>query len=146
MITLNIDLTTYSERLPFDPENIEETISIIEFDDFESMFVYAMCELNAFDEKVYVLAYDSIDEGVVFVDHVTGNILSNMDNQLKPMYEGGIIDNVFLFACDNYNEAYELALDMKEETGMLKWQLEYDDEKESPTVANGGIPINSLKN
>ncbi len=145
-ITLNIDLTTPIEKEPFDPENIEETIEQIGFDDFESMFVYVMCELNAFDEKVYVLAYDSIEEGVVFVDHVTGNVLSNIDTQLKPIYENGIVDSVYLFACDNYNDAYDLALDMKEQTGMLKWQLEYDEVKEDPTISNGGIEVSSLKN
>jgi hypothetical protein len=148
MITLNIDLTTFSESEPFDPENIEETIEIIDFDEFIDMVIYVMCELNPNDEKVYVLAYGGDEDGIVFIDHITGNILDNINTQLERIYKA-IVDvsdmNVFLFAQDNYNEAYDLALDMKELTGMLKWQLELEEGKEAPTVGNGGItPTSSI--
>ena len=149
MITLNIDLTTFSERKPFDPENIEETIGIIDFDRFIDLEIYLMCEMNPHDEKVYVLAYGGDEDGIVFIDHLTGNILENVGSHLKDVYEGSVEDfdiNVFLFAQDNYNEAYDLAIDMKEQTGMLKWQLEHEEEKENPTVANGGIDITLLPN
>ena len=149
MITLNIDLTTPSKRKPFDPENIEETIGIIDFDRFLDLQIYLMCELDPHDEKVYVLAYGGDEDGIVFVDHLTGNILENVNSHLKDIYEGCVDNfdiNVFLFACDNYNDAYVLALDMKEETGMLKWQLEHGVENESPTIKNGGVSITSNKN
>jgi hypothetical protein len=152
MIILNIDLETRSERE--NRENydfLEETINIVDFEEFNEFVVYCMCELNALDEKVYVLAYGGDEDGVVFVDHLTGNIIENMNTQFKHVYDEWTQQdddyemNIFLFACDNYNEAYNLALDMKEETGMLKWQLE-NEIGEEPTVANGGIVVTSLIN
>jgi len=140
MITLNIDIDT--NKPPFDLENIEDSISIIDFDKFLDLEIYLMCELNAGDEKVYILAYGGDEDGIVFVDHITGNILHNVSSQLKDIYEGRVEPfdmNVFLFAEDNYNEAYRLAIDMKEQTGMLDFQLEQEDEKEDPTIGNGGV-------
>jgi len=152
MITLNIDLTTESEREHFDPDNMEYTIGTIEFDNFIDFNVYLMCEMNARDQKVYILGYggdeDGGDEdGIVFIDHLTCNILDNVSSHLRDVYEGSVEDfdmNVFLFAQDNYNDAYRLAIDLKETTGMLDFQIETD--KPDPTVSNGGIKVTQLPN
>jgi hypothetical protein len=143
MFKLNIDLTTFNERKPFDPENIEETIGIIEFDDFIPFIAYVMAELNPSDKKVYILAYgeDEDEDGFVFVDHMTCNIIDLIESQVKDLIDEGCINNVFLFARDNYNDAYDLALDMKEQTGMLKWQLEMVIEMDEPTISNKGVRV-----
>lgn len=148
MITLNIDLTTTSESKPFDFENIEETIGIVEFENFIKFIVYVMEELNPRDEKVYIIAYGDDEDGIVFVDHLTGNIIDHLQSQFKDIYdvciEQGYSENtnVFLFASDTYEEAYDLAKDMKEQTGMVwKWQLEGN-----LTIDNKGIKITSNAN
>lgn len=144
MITLNIDIKT--DKAEFDPENIVETIDKVLFDEFDEFAIYVMAELHPDDEKVYILAYGSEDEGVVMVDHSTRNIVDNILTQCQRNYETSEMDNVFLFAETNYNDAYVLAIDMKEQTGMLKWQLEHEVEKGTPTIKNGGIKVTSNKN
>ena len=142
MITLNIDLTTTKERKEQEIDFLDDTMGIIDFENLTDLLLYTMCELDSLDEKVYLLSYGGDEYGVVFVDHLTCNIISNMQTQLSEDYD---VENVFLFACDNYNEAYELASEMKEATGMLDYQLNVK-YTEEPTVANGGIVVTSLKN
>jgi hypothetical protein len=143
MITLNIDLTTASERPPFDPENIDETISIFEFGSFNDVCLYLLDNLPDNKSKVYVLAYGSDEDGVVYVDHCEVNVIENIRTQAQTMSDNSAEYNLFLFAYENYNDAYDLACDMKEQTGMLKWQIE-EEKNQVPTIANGGISVNSL--
>jgi len=139
MITLHIDLTTAGEE--------KGDIVKHEFDKMLDLEMFLMLEINQHDKKVYVFSYADAEEdgdGIVFIDHSHANILDHSSSHLRDFYEGGVeaIDmNVFLFACDNYNDAYELALDLKEPTGMLKWQLEEDATEAS--IANGGIKFTS---
>ena len=106
----------------------KETISINYFDEFDLFAVYVIAELDALDEKVYILAYGDDEDGIVLVDHCTSNIVGNILMQFSRYYENNCCEgddvNIFLFAEDNYNEAYRLAIDMKEPTGMLDFQLE----------------------
>jgi len=137
MITLHIDLTTGEEK---------GDIVKHEFDKMVDLELFLMLEINQHDKKVYVFSYaeEEEEEGVVFVDHSHANILDHSSSHLRDFYEGGVEEkdmNVFLFACDNYNDAYELALDIKEPTGMLKWQLE--DKAIEASIANGGIKFTS---
>ena len=121
MITLHINLTTAGEE--------KGDIVAHEFDNMFDLEKFLMLEINQHDKKVYVFSYEDAEEdgeGVVFVDHLHANILDHCNSHLRDFYEGcveGIDMNVFLYAYDNYNDAYDLALDLKETTGMLKWQL-----------------------
>ncbi len=137
MFKLHIDTETKRE---FD---LDKDIHSAEFDDFDMFAVYVMAELDASDEKVYILSYGGDEDGVVFIDHSTSNIVDNILTQCKMYYDTHVMCDVFLFAESNYNDAYELATDMKESTGMLDFQLK---DEETPTVKNGGIEVTSLKN
>lgn len=142
MITLHIDITTASERKPFDPENIEDTITDMQFESINDICLYLLCDLVDDESKVYVLAYGSDEDGIVYVDHCEPNIIENIRTQARVMSNENLIRDIFLFAQETYEDAYNLALDMKEQTGMAwKWQRE-----ESPTITNNGIKLTSNAN
>ncbi len=143
MIELHIDIKTERD---FDLEHEAHKAT---FTDFDSFAVYVMAEMNAWDEKVYVLAYGGDENGIVSVDHLTCNIVDNLLTQFKGYYDKSItkeLERVFIFAETNYNDAYKLATDMKESTGMLDFQVNPQEDKADPTVKNGGIDVTSLKN
>jgi len=139
MITLHIDLTTAGEE--------KGDIVKHEFDEYIKLYVFLTLKINLYPKKVYVMAHSIYeDDSNVFVDHSHFNILEYLFTYVRYWYEAKEATkmNVFLFACDNYNDAYELALDLKEPTGMLKWQLEEDATEAS--IANGGIKFTSSAN
>jgi hypothetical protein len=135
MITLHVDLKTSSEE--------ERHILVKQFNKMVDLEKFLMFEVNQWDKKVYIFAYEEAENeagGVVFVDHSYANIIDHSSTHLRHFYEGGKEEKdmgVFLFACSDYNEAYEMALNMKEPTGLLKWQL-MEDTIEA-TIANRGI-------
>jgi len=121
---------------------VSDEIIGIEFEKSDELFIFLCAELHADDDFVYLLAVgDDQDGNFIYIDHVTGNILG----MLQFMSDGILEESVYLFYEKTYEEAYKLATDMKEETGLAyDWQLECKNEK--PTVKNGGIKVNSLIN
>ena len=141
MIEIYVDIETKVDH------DLGREISNLRFSNFDEFIVFVMAELDPSEEKVYILGYGGDEDGVVFIDHLTGNIIDNLLTQFKHQYEvcsslGGK-EYVHLYAQENYNDAYKLAIDMKESTGMLDFQLK---DEETPTVKNGGIEVTSLKN
>lgn len=142
MITLHIDLTTESEGRAFDIDKMDDAIEHIEFDSIKKLLLHLIANLIEKESKVYILAYGSDEDGVVYVDHYTPNVIKNIETQARAMSDEQPIHYIFLFASDTYEKAYELAMDMKEQTGMVwKWQKEGD-----PTIDNKGIKITSNAN
>lgn len=150
MITLHIDITTASERKPFDPENIEDTIGEFIFDEAEDMAFFIANEILISEPKyptgrVYVLTYGTDENGIVLVDHDDFNIVQNIVTQFKEnlSYNENVANsNVYLFAFENYDYAYDMAKNFKEQTGMVwEWQKEGE-----PTIDNKGIKITSNAN
>lgn len=131
-------------KLHFTPKDeitgqASDDINQLNFRSSNELFAFLCAELHADDDFVYLLAFgDKGDGSVIYVDHVTGNILS----MVHFMTEGIIDENVFLFYERTYEDAYRLAIDMKEDTGMsYGWQG-----KEMPTIKNKGITVSSLVN
>ncbi len=147
MIELHIDIETERD---FD---LDRSIPKEMFNDFDMFLFGLLLTLDPLEsKKVFVLAYGGDKDGIVFVDHRSVNIVRNIVTQFRDDYEAAIMDDcqtvrqVFIFAETNYNDAYKLATDMKESTGMLDFQVNAQEEKEEPTVKNGGIDVTSLKN
>ena len=120
-------------------KKVSDEIVQLNFRSSDELFTFLCAELHADDEYVYLLAFgDKGDGSVIYVDHVTGNILS----MVHFMADGIIDEDVFLFYERTYEDAYKLAIDMKEDTGMsYGWQG-----KEMPTIKNKGITVSSLVN
>lgn len=115
MITLNYNPKDELE------EDFLRDIEILTFDNDKEMFVFLCAELHPDDECVYILAIGDKPDSVIYIDHVTGHILG----MLNFMMDGITEEQVFLFVEKTYEDAYKLATDMKEETGLAYgWQKE----------------------
>jgi len=124
-------------------EGFLDEIHKAEFDSFDEFYCYLLAEYCPEDECVYTLCLGDDIDGFIFIDHEISNIFQILDMMYKKFLKWNpeTYKNVFIFVCDTYEEAYNLAKDMKEPSGLAyDWQKE-DSERQPATkhVINLGL-------
>jgi len=123
---------------------VEQEIETHNFYSFDRFIEFVAEFLNIEETSVYAIGTEG-DVGVIFCEHKTTNIIDYLYNYFNP--DVRLLDKefrVFVFEYPNYNDAVSFILDMKETSGLLKWQLE--ENNGIATVKGGEIKITSNAN